>query len=203
MRSRVVWILFFCLVAGVTGQAGTIFAADDGLMKVSITGYTEKTGDYLMDITTEWFPEDTRAILIYSEPSHTLRYALVDLSLPIPELNKIQAEKPEILDITNIDLEYMDLNGILTPVYDNGIVVERLFEVGKKIGAETLSETWIEADGDFSIVMVKNEGKIPGCYMQGQCNDHPIEGHWCVPCISVLCCYGDIGYIVCGMILCP
>ena len=87
--------------------------------------------------------------------------------------------------------------------YSCGIAIESVKNGKEGMSIEDLGIWRWEVDGAFEFGINFEEMKALGCWTTGICgNGVKIYGPYCIPCESVLCCYGQVGYINCGKLLC-
>lgn len=87
--------------------------------------------------------------------------------------------------------------------YTGGVAIESMTNGKTGVSIEELGIWNWDVDGDFEYGINFSESKAFGCWTTGICgNGVKIYGPYCDPCISVLCCYGQVGYINCGFLLC-
>ncbi len=158
--------------------------------------------NYILDLEVRNLTGNTLALLIYAADIDILLYAIVDPSMPEYAVDQIISESPEVMIIEKLNPQLTLINDLTLPFFSNGLRISRYFRGPVIIAEETLAEVWFESACQFDVALVHEDTNIPGCIAQGHCQDHPIEGHVCRPCIFIVCCHGSIGYLQCGGRLC-
>lgn len=181
----------------------SLFATETDLAKMNFT-FSElpmESGEVQMDLSFQ-FPPNTICLQLFSEPSHTLLVLIQQDGVDLPKELSACATSPlfhassNLLDdkiqslLPLLNSEDTFFTGYINSL-SNGILIENRF---MEVHSNSLNNI------SFSIGF---ESDDTGCMTIGQCSNGPrFFGPYCNPCFYTICCYGDYGYILCGLVPC-
>ncbi len=197
-----VWVVLF-LVALAVGPALVAQGPPLGPGGAKITGGMTKYGQFQATLVLKQGGPDLVTILavkVYSEPSHTFLFALVDASAPSAVLNDILDEKPQGLSVS-------DLSGVETtfgveppPGQDNRITATYIVQGDKGPEARLMADVSLRTARAFSFSVEPQAGG-GGIRRCGYCPPYFCGCTTCSGPAFTLCCPGCD--IQCAAVMCP
>jgi len=170
--------------------------------RIEIRSFLDDANRQILELDIKIDLEALRVINVYTEPSHTLICSILNRDLDLensrwmPELSKqnLFFEKAGDCNILLPDPNFPETDFQL---FLEGFLYPETAPVALEFARIDLD---LSSEFRFGLNFGPDE---TGCLTYGQCGDGPeFWGPYCDPCIATLCCYGNWGYILCGLTLC-
>lgn len=196
MNYRRFIVLFFMFSIFLVAGAGAV----EEEIQIKISGKPGELMNYTFSVSGR-MPENTTALLVYSEPEDVLLCSIVSHEAAREETIAILNENPLFSALS----VYTDFRSEATvPFSIESVEGVSLYagEVQDQVIVRSLIATVYSQNMEIFEFGYKPEST--GCFTVGRCgNGSWFMGPMCDPCIYTVICSGDYGYILCGYHVLP